>query len=592
MTRAGRSVSLLLLACGAAYGGYAIAYGSSYTLRVLSLAGIFAVASLGYQFIFGHAGALALSQGTFMGVGAYVSGILALRWGVPFDASLPFGIGAPVLLAAVIGIPVLRLQTHYFALATLVIGQIVSLVAVEWIGLTGGANGLGGVPGFSLFGVPVRNGWPTLLLVWACVAIGAVLLWQATRGRLGAAFAIMRASETAARSIGIDTARLRYVAFLLSAAYAGVAGTFYVHAIRVVSPEVLAFPVMVTLLTIAVVGGRLRIAGAIAGAVLVIELPEWFRFLRDTYLLAYGCLLLLVIVALPEGIAGTAERLLSRILPARTRSAPDSVPLAPLARRPAADVPLLAIRDVGRRFGGVVALDDVSMTVRAGEVLGLIGPNGSGKTTLVNAITGIFPARSGTISFGGVDITSALPHDIARTGIARTFQTVAVVDELSVIDNVALARGAPTIGLVQAMRAGWTDAGGARARAEAMTLLRRMGVADQAMRPCGVLPYGLRRRVEIARALATRPLLLLLDEPAAGLNETEQADLALRLRGLADEGLSLLVIEHNMPFLAPLADRMVCLDAGRVIAEGRPAEVQADARVIEAYLGRVPETAT
>ena len=584
MSRARALVGLLLAIAGLLYAAHAIAGGSSYPLRVLSLSGVFAILVLGYQFIFGYAGALALSQGTFMGVAAYVSGVLDVQYGIAFDAALGFSIAAPVLLAWLVATPVLRLKTHYFALATLIIGQIVLLVATQWESVTGGANGIGGVSGLSLLGTPVGSGLPTLLVIWSCVMLAAVFAWQVARGQLGAAWAIMRANETAAQSIGIDTARLRLVAFLLSAAFAGVAGSLYVHVIRVISPEVLGFPVMVTCLTIAVVGSKRRIAGAIAGAVLIVGLPEWLRFLRDTYLLAYGGVLLLVVVALPDGLVESAERLAARLLPARTTVQPAATLTWPAM--PRRGQMLLAVTGLTCRFGGVLALDGVSVSVLAGEVVGLIGPNGSGKTTLLNAVTGVFQAQGGQLRFAGDDITRRLPHEVARAGIARTFQTPVLVEEMSALDNVALARDSARSSLGQALLAGLPDHRLAAKRAEAAALLAMMGAAKVAPAPCQSLGGDMRRRVEIARALATGPRLLLLDEPAAGMDPREQADLAGRLREVAARGTAMVIVEHNMAFIAALADRLVCLDQGRLIADGDPAAVRADRLVVAAYLGQ------
>jgi branched-chain amino acid transport system permease protein len=557
---------------------YPVLFGSAYHLRLLTVSGIYVLLVLGYQFIFGQAGALALTQGAFFGLGGYATAILGSRLGWSFPATFPLSIALPVAVAAVIALPVLRLESHYFALATLGISQILLLVAIKWEALTGGSNGLTGVPGIALFGAVLPRGWPLLLAVWSMVGLGAALAWRLTRGRAGRAFHLMRENPLAAQSVGLDIGRLRLAALLLSAAYGGAAGALYAHTMRIVSTEMLEFPVMVACLTMTVVGGRTSIAGAILGGVLLVHLPEWLRFLDRFYLIGYGALLLLMIVVAPFGLVGALERWRARLLPETLPAAPPARPLPARAAVPelAPATPLLAVRGIDKSFGGVHALAAVDLTVAAGEIVGLIGPNGSGKTTLVNVMTGIYRPDAGTVALAGRPIAGRsirgrAVHQIARAGIARTFQNLNLADDMTVLDSVAVARR--------------QDRDLAAARGHAMALLERLGIAALAMRPCGGLAQGLKRRVEIARALALEPRLLLLDEPAAGLNPSEQRDLAARLGALAADGLSLLVIEHNMPFLMKLAGRLVCLDHGRLIAAGTPDEIRRDAKVIEAYLG-------
>jgi branched-chain amino acid transport system permease protein len=562
-----------------------IVFDTPYSLRLMSVAGIYALLVIGYQFIFGHAGALSLAQGTFFGLGAYATGVAGSQLGWDFAATFPLSLAIPVLLAAVIAAPVLRLQSHYFALATLGIGQVMLLVAINWQDVTGGANGLPGVPGIVLFGAALPRGLPLLAAIWGLVALAGLIARQAVRGAWGHGLAVLRASPLEAAAIGIDGGALRFAAFLLSALYAGAAGALYAHTIRVISPEVLEFPIMVSCLTMAVVGGSSRIAGAILGAVLLIHLPEWLRVLDGLYLLAYGAVLLAVIVLMPSGAIGALERLRATLLPEPPPAPPRPVAMAPRLVV-AVSGPVLRIEGLTKSFGGVVALAGVDLAVAAGEIVGVIGPNGSGKTTLINLIAGTHRADRGTIRLDGEAIGALPAYAIARRGIGRLFQSGHLAGGVSALDAVAAAR--LSAGGAVSLRRTLADLGGAalsRARCEAMHCLALMGASASAALPCETLPAGARRRVEIARALALQPRVLLLDEPAAGLDIDEQDDLARRLAALARSGLALLLVEHNMGFLMPLADRVVCLERGRVIAAGSPASVRADSQVIEAYLG-------
>ena len=566
-----RGINPVLIAAALALAAYALSGASPYGLRVLTVAGVYAIAAIGYQTIFGQAGALSLAQGTFFGIGAYVTGILGSRYGLGFPVTFPLSILAPALLALLIAVPVLRLESHYFALATLGIGQVILLAAIEWQSVTGGANGIAGVPGIELFGWRVGRGLPLVLLVWALVALGALISWRLTHGRRGAAFPIMRETPNAARTLGIDIDRLRLEAFAVSAAYGGAAGALAAHTQRVVSPEVLEFPVMVTILTIAVIGGQGRIAGAIVGAFLLIHLPEWFRGLESGYLILYGAALLATIVAAPWGLVGSLERLRARIVPERPHAPPASS--APPPRpAPSAPGPVLYVEGFTKSFGGVQAVSDVSLRLEQGRVLGVIGPNGSGKTTLINLMTGLETADAGRLFVSGADITDQPPHRRAHAGIARTFQTTTLPPDGTVLEAVTAARIA-------------IDRDLATAQSHAMHFITQAGLADFVHTRCGTLPPGPRRTVELARALARQPAAMLLDEPAAGLTEAEQADLARRLRSAAGSGIAVLIVEHNMPFLLPLADRILCLDEGRTIAEGTPDSIKRDPAVIAAYLG-------
>lgn len=554
-----------LVAAAAALAWLAIA-GDSYSIRLATLAGAQALLVLGYQLVFGHAGALSLAQGGLFGLGAYVAALLSLHvpWGVAL--SLPAAMLVAMLVAGVVGAAVLRLETHYFALATLAVAQLIHLAAVNLETLTGGANGLAGIP------ATVPRGWPMLLLVWGLFGAAGWMVACVLAGLAGPVLDLAREHPQAAQSVGIDAATLRFTAFVAGAGLAGLAGALHVQVVGVVSPDVADMPVMVGCLIATVIGGRRAVVGAALGAILLTHAPEWFRFLENRHLIAFGLLALAMVIVAPDGLAGLLADIRRRLWPpVAVSAAPDTPP--PPAPRPTAPG-ALRLEGVCKAFGGVRALDGVSFEVAPGEAVGVIGPNGSGKTTLVNVVTGVIAADAGRIRLGSETLRYRAAFAIARLGISRTFQQAQLVAAAPAEDAVAAAawrrRPRPSLAV---------------ARTEASHWLARLGAGAEAARPCGALPAGRRRLVEVARALMARPHLLVLDEPGAGLSRPERAGLAQHLRAVSADGATLLIIDHDIDFLAACTDRLICLDRGQVVADGPADAVRRDPRVRRAWFG-------
>ena len=573
---------LVLPAAAVLVAVYGLFAASPYDTRILTIAGIYALLVLGYQFIFGHAGALSLAQGTFFGLGAFVTGILATRFGAQFELTFPLSILLPAALAALVAAAVLRLESHYLALATLALSQSVMLLAVNWESVTGGANGLAGIPGVSVFAWELPRGTALLVFVWIWVAIGALLAHRIVAGAYGLAFRTIRLSPMAAAAIGLDANALRFTAFVLSAAYAGAAGALYAHTLTVISPEVLGFGIMIICLTMTVIGGRWSVAGAICAALLLTHLPEWFRGLREYYLAANGAVLLLAVIFAPAGFLA--------FLPTRSTSTSDQRPPSggAQAHRPPTQ---LRISNLSKSFGGVRALHQVDLTLNTGTITGLIGANGSGKTTLVNVLTGHHQPDAGEATLGGTTITRQSGFRTARAGVARTFQTPDLPSGVTVRDAIAIAIDPAAIGLWQDLLAidPATSLHTRHHRAEA--LLQQFDLAELADTPCDALPHGPRRLVEVARAAAGKPDFLILDEPTAGLTVDETAAFGMILTRLAAAGHGILLIDHDPDFVAGVSSTLVCLDNGIVIATGTPKDVIQDPAVRRAYFGTFAESA-
>ena len=547
-------VYLVAFACGA---GGLILFGDGYAWRIAALVGVYATASIGFQLIFGRLGLLMLAQGALFGLGAYATAMISAHLGLdPWLGVLGALLVGSVVALAIAG-PVARLESHYVALATLALAQLALLAATHGGAWTGGSNGLYGVPPLSFGTFEIVEGPALALLSWCGVLLSLLAADAVTGGSAVARHATIREVPLVAASLGIDAARARLILFPVAGGMAALAGALQAHGLGVVSPAVLRFDVMITLLAIAVVGGRGSALGAVAAACLLVPLPEVFRGLESYYLVAYGVVLLGVMVALPGGIDG----LIRSVLPDRSDTLPDPLPLQ-------FGTETLFAEQLGKSFGGNRALVDLSLRLEPGSITGMIGPNGSGKTTALNLISGIAAADTGQVRLGDRDLSALSPVQRARAGLARGFQHPAFPKNLTVL---------------QAVSAGATSGRG-------RTALDLVGLTSLHDVSVATLGGGDMRLLDLARALATEPSVLLLDEPAAGLSAAERARLSEILKKLRRERLAILVVEHRMDFLMAVSDRVVCLVGGESVASGTPAEVRVDPRVRAAYLGREAAT--
>lgn len=543
--------------------------------EMATLAGIDTLMVVGYQFVFGRLGALSLAQGAFFGLGAYVTARLAAA-GLPFLVTFPASIVLPSLMAALVMGPVLRLQTYYVPLVTIGLAQLL-LAAAESSAPIHVVPGMDVVAGFT-----IARGPALALFVWAIAILGGLLAWLVCETQFGRFVEVVRDNPLAAGAVGLDAGRMRLQSFVLSAAYGGAAGALHAYATSAATSADFGMPLMTLCLAASLLGGRRQVTGAVVGVVLLQLLVEALRLPEADAPILFGVVILACLRWLPDGLVGLIERRFARPLVV-VSPAPRPIPARPRTRMAG---PLLAARGITRRFGGLVAVDNISLALQPGEILGIIGPNGSGKTTFLNALSGLSPAQTGRVFLAGRDITSLPPYRVARVGLSRSFQLPQLADGFSALDNIAAARVAVTgSGASMFMVRATANSAFANARAEAMTCLDAVGLVPLAATPAGALTLAERRRLEIARALALNPLVVAFDEPAAGLDPDERDTLAAVLKGLAGRGLGVIVVEHEMTFLSGIATRLACLDAGRLIALGPAETVMADPKVAAAYLG-------
>ena len=551
--------------------------------------GLAALVAMGLVLLTGVGGLTSFGQAAFCGFGAYTTAILTTSYGISPWLTLPLSLIVSGLAAVILGLITVRLSGHYLPLGTIAWG-ISLFYLFSKLEFLGRNDGISGIPPLSIGSLQLIDPGRLYFVIWLAVVIAALLTTNLLDSRTGRAIRALRRGHIAAEAFGVRTARAKLLVFIYAAVLAGLSGWLYAHFQRAVNPTPFGLNASIEYLFIAVVGGAGYVWGAVLGAGVVVILKE----LLQSYLplvfhgqaqletIIFGVLLVVLLQIAPGGMWPR----LAALLPSRQNAfrPQASAELTPRVKSTGTGA-LLNIAGARKQFGGVVAVNNVSFDVQAREIVALIGPNGAGKSTTFNLITGILRASAGEISVLGQNVNSATPQQVAQLGVARTFQHVKLVPDMSVLENVAI--GAHLRGhagaIASMLRLDRADE--ARLLAEAAKQIERVGLADQMHQLAGNLSLGQQRIVEIARALCVDPQLLLLDEPAAGLRHMEKQKLAALLRQLRNEGMSVLLVEHDMGFVMDLADRIVVLDFGTKIAEGTPAAIRANPDVIKAYLG-------
>jgi branched-chain amino acid transport system permease protein len=562
-----------------------------FTVTLLNYVGIYAFVALGLVLLTGIGGLVSFGQASFMGIAAYATAWTTAVMGLSPWLGLALALAMTAAVAFAVGALTLRLSGHFLSLSTIAWGMALYYTFGNLESL-GQYNGITGVPPISIGTLALTGSTAFYQLVWGLLLLALFAARNLINSRAGRAMQALRGGNILVESLGINAFRVKLVTFVIAAVLAAFAGWLYAHMNHFVSPTPFDITASIEFLMMTMVGGARYLVGAIVGSALITLSKNTIQDVLP--LVAPGAGGQLEIVVFSALFIMFLQHARDGIVPFFARWWPEPVrvrppPAEPLPRRgrPEPGQVLMKVDGIKRRFGGLVAVDNVSFDVFAGEILGLIGPNGAGKTTLFNLITGALPVSGGRIVFAGMDVTAAPQRLIARAGIARTFQHVKLRPRMTLLDNVLLGTFVRTRSgfLAAALRLDRREE--RRAHWEAMRQLERVGLAERCFDLAGDLPLGNQRLLEIARALAADPVLLVLDEPAAGLRKQEKRALADLLHKLKAEGLTILLVEHDMDFVMRLVDRIVVMDLGCKLCEGDPRAVRADRRVQEAYLGGV-----
>ena len=555
----------------------------------LNTIGVYSLTCMGLVLLTGVGGLTSFGQAAFVGIGAYTTAVLTVQLGYSPWLTLPIGLALTAACALLLAFVTLRMSGHYLPLATIAWGLSLYYLMGNLEAL-GKYDGISGVKTLAIGGLDFGEGRGFFVLTWSILLLAALAVLHLLDSRAGRAIRALKNSAQMAEAMGVNTFRYKVTIFMLAALLASLAGWLFAHFQRSVSPAAFGLKMGIEYLFMAVVGGVSHVWGALVGAGLVkllddqlqVLLPRLIGTSGSYEIIVFGIALVLVLKYMPDGLWAMIEKKLPR--PQRRNDWADAAPL-PERAKPAAGELLLDVQAIRKEFGGLVAVNDISFQIRAGQIVGLIGPNGAGKSTTFNLITGVLSLTSGQVRYRGEDIGGLPSRAIARRGISRTFQHVKMIPDMTVLENVALGahlRGRK--GVFSAMtRLNREEE--RRLLREAQRQLERIGMGAYLHEQAGNLAMGPQRLMEIARALCSDPALLLLDEPAAGLRHKEKQDLIAVLRQLQPEGMSILLVEHDMDLVMEVCDHLVVMEFGTLLTQGPPAQIQQDPKVRAAYLG-------